>query len=165
MKILVKAIRWTSLISLPAFLLAIPSSPAMAGSIGNCADNLMANGVAKSAAAAACSDALNPGDLASCVDTIKEGTDIKGNDALQSCYRVRRPDELASCVTTVSSGLEKNKSMMALDSCRRSLLPERYAECTVDLTGIGSVSSEEAMKSCIAAEFNPSEVAPESTEK
>ena len=164
MKILFKAIRWTSLVSLPTFLLAIPNSPAMAGSIGSCADSLIVNGIEKSAAAAACSDGLKPGDLASCVGAITAGTDIKGNDALQSCYRVRRPDELASCVTTVSNGLEKDKSMMALDSCRRSLLPVRYAECTVDLAGISQISSEEAMKSCIAAEFNPGEVAPDTTE-
>lgn len=164
MKILVKAIRWTSLVSLPTFLLAIPSSPAMAGSIGTCASSLISNGVAKSAAASACSDALKPSDLASCVVTIAGNSDIKGDDALQSCYRVRRPDELASCVTTISSGLEKAKSMMALDSCRRSLLPTRYAECTVDLAGISQISNEEAMKSCIAAEFNPGEVAPNTTE-
>ena len=164
MKILVKAIRWTSLVSLPTFLLAVPNSPAIAGNIGSCADSLIGNGVAKSAAAAACSDALKPSDLASCVVTIATGTDIKGNDALQSCYRVRRPNELASCVTTISGGLEKSKSMMALDSCRRSLLPTRYAECTVDLAGISQISNEEAMKSCIAAEFNPSEVAPNTTE-
>ncbi len=164
MKIIVKAIRWTSLISLPAFLLTVPISPSVAGSIGSCADSLIADGVRKPAAAAACSDALKPNDLASCVATISSGTDIKGNDALQSCYRVRRPDELASCVTTISSSLEKGKSMMALDSCRRSLLPERHAECTVDLAGISQISSEEAIKSCIAAEFNPGEVSPEITE-
>lgn len=158
-----EAIRWTSLVSLPAFLLAIPNSPAMAGNIGSCADSLITSGVEKSSAAAACSDALQPTDLASCVATIEAGTDIKGNDALQSCYRVRRPDELASCVTTVSSSLEKEKSMMALDNCRRSLLPSRYAECTVDLAGIAKISSEEALDSCIAAEFNSGEVAPQET--
>ncbi len=160
MNILVKAIRWTSLISLPAFLLTIPSSPAMAGSIGSCANSLINDGVAESAAAAACSDALEPSLIASCVADIATGTDIKGDDALQSCYRVRRPEELASCVTDISSSLAQGKSAMALDNCRRSLLPERYAECTIDLTSIANISSEEAMKSCITAQFYPSEVAP-----
>lgn len=164
MKILLNVIRWTSLVSLPAFLLTIPSSPAVAGSIGSCADSLIADGVAQSAAAAACSDALEPNDLASCVVDIKADTDIQGDDALQACYRVRRPDELASCVTDISSGLAKVESTMALDNCRRSLLPKHYAECTLDLTGIAQISSEKAMASCIAAEFNPSEVAPEATE-
>lgn len=164
MNILDRAMGWTTLISFPVFLVAAFHSPAMAGSIGSCADNLMANGVGKSAAAAACSDALKPNDLADCVANIANNTDIQGNDALQSCYRVRRPNELANCVTSISGGLEANKSKMALDGCRRSLLPERYAECTIDLAGISQISSEEAMKSCIAAEFNPSEVAPEASD-
>ena len=162
MNILVKTLRWTSVVSLPAFLLTIPNSPAMAGSIGSCAEDLIANGVAKTSAAVACSDALKPGDLASCVGDIKADTDIKGDDILQACYRVRRPNELASCVTDLSS-LETGQSSMALDNCRRSLLPERYAECTLDLTNIVNISSEEAMENCITAELKPSEVAPETT--
>jgi len=97
--------------------------------------------------------------LATCVDQII-ATDVEGNDALQACYRVRRTDELASCVTTISSNLEPGKSGMALDSCQRSLLPERHAECTLDLAYISEISSEEAMTSCLAAEITPSDVAP-----
>ncbi|MBE9045927.1 hypothetical protein IQ255_16205 [Pleurocapsales cyanobacterium LEGE 10410] len=160
MQILVKAIRWTGLVSLPVFLLTIPNSSAIAGSIGSCADSLIVDGVTESAAAAACSDALEPEVLASCVADIKNSTDFEGNDVLQACYRVRRPDELASCVTDISAGLELSNSTLILDSCRRSLLPERYAECTLDLVGIAEISSEEAMASCIAAEFRPGEVSP-----
>ena len=159
MQILVKTFRWVSLISLPIFWLTIPKSPAVAGDIGNCADSLIADGVPESAAAAACSDALEPTVLSSCVEDISSNTDLEGDAALQACYRVRRPDDLASCVTTISSSLE-SEPMMALDTCRRSLLPLRHAECTVDLTGISDISSEEAMESCIAAEFNPNEVDP-----
>ncbi len=164
MQILVTVIRWTSLVSLPAFLLAIPNLPAIAGDIGSCTDSLITNGVAKLSAAEACSDVLDPKLLASCVTDITTGTDIKGDNALQSCYRVRRPDELASCVTDISNSLEQVKSAMALDNCRRSLLPLHYAECTLDLTGIAKISSEEAMKSCIAAEFQPSQVNPEAAQ-
>jgi hypothetical protein len=164
MQILLKAIRWTSLISFPVFLLTIPNSPALAGDIGICANSLIIDGVSKSAAAAACSDALEPTDLASCVADIKASTAIKGDDALQACYRVRRPDELASCVVDLSGGLAAEKSTMALDNCRRSLLPEHYAECTLDLTSAAQIPSEEAMKSCITAEYFPSQVAPETTE-
>jgi hypothetical protein len=163
MQILLRAVRWASLISFPLFVLAVPNS-AVAGNIGICADSLISSGVDKSDAATACSDAVEPTDLAACVDQIKVGTSIKGNEALQACYRVRRPDELASCVTTISDGKDPAKSAMALDSCRRSLLPERHAECTLDLTTIAKISSEEAMKSCIAAELTPSEVAPKTPE-
>jgi len=158
MQTLLKAVRWTSLISFPIFLLATPNS-ALAGDIGSCANSLISSGVGKLAAASACSDAYKPNDLATCVDRII-ATDIKGNEALQACYRVRRPDELASCVTTISSNLESGKSAMVLDSCKRSLLPERHAECTLDLASVSEISSEEAMKSCTAAEINPSTVAP-----
>ena len=159
MQILVKTFRWVGLVSLPVFWLTIPNSPAIAGNIGSCADSLIADGVAESAAAAACSDALEPNVLSSCVEDISSNADIEGNAALQACYRVRRPDELASCVITISSSLE-SESMMALDTCRRSLLPLRHAECTIDLTGISELSSQEAMESCIAAEFSPGEVDP-----
>ncbi len=161
MQILLKVVRWTSLVSFPVFLLTIPHSSALAGGIGSCAESLISSGVDKSSAAIACSDALKPQDLAACVTQIETDTDIKGNNALQSCYRVRRPDELASCVTTISSNLEPGKSAMALDSCRRSLLPQRHAECTLDLASIAEISSEEALESCIAAELTPGEVAPE----
>lgn len=160
MQIFRTAVRWTSLVSFPLFLLAIPHDSAVAGSIGSCADSLIASGVAETSAAAACSDALEPNDLADCVVQIGSITDIEGSEALQSCYRVRRPDELASCVTTISGGLE-GQPTMALDSCTRSLLPERHAECTLDLTGIADISGEDAMKSCLAAEITPGQVAPE----
>ena len=163
MQIILKAVRWASLVSLPAFLWVVPNSSALAGEIGSCADSLISGGVAKLAAATACSDALEPNDLATCVEQITTEVDIEGIDALGACYRVRRPDELASCVTTINSGLE-NAGTMALDTCRRSLLPERHAECTVDLASFSEISPEEAMASCIAAEFVPSEVAPETIE-
>ena len=160
MEIIVKAIRWTGLVSLPVFWLTISNSPVMAGSIGSCADNLIIDGVAQSDAAAACSDALEPEVLASCVADIKSNTDLEGNAILQACYRVRRPEELASCVSTINDSLASKEPMMALDTCRRSLLPERHAECTVDLADISEISTEEAMENCIAAEFSPSEVDP-----
>ncbi|MGF1590829.1 MAG: hypothetical protein ACFCU7_16605 [Pleurocapsa sp.] len=163
MQILLKAASWTSLVSVPVCLLIAPNSSALAESIGSCANSLISSGVAKSPAAVACSDALEPDNLAACVNQIQAGTDIQGNEALQACYRVRRPDELASCVTTISTSLEAG-SAMALDTCRRSLLPERHAECTLDLVSVVEISSEEAMKSCITAEITPGEVAPETTE-
>lgn len=160
MQILLKVVRWTSLVSFPLFLLTTPHSSAFAGNIGSCAESLITSGVSKSSATTACSDASKPQDLAACVTQIETATDIKGNDALQSCYRVRRPDELASCVTTISTDLEPKKSEIALDSCRRSLLPKRHAECSLDLASTTEISSEEAIKSCLAAELTPGKVSP-----
>ena len=160
MQILLKVIRWTSLVSFPLFILTVPNSSAFAGNIGSCAESLISSGVDKSSATTACSDAAKPQDLAACVTQIEADTDIKGINALQSCYRVRRPAELASCVTTISVDLEPGKSAMALDSCRRSLLPQRHAECTLDLASVAEISQEEALESCLVAELTSGEVDP-----
>ncbi|MEL6437726.1 MAG: hypothetical protein AAFQ80_00520 [Cyanobacteria bacterium J06621_8] len=164
MKIFLKVARWTGLVSLPVFLLTTPKSPAWAGSIGSCTSSLISAGVAQSSATAACSDALKPKDLAACVTEINAETDIKGIDALQSCYRVRRPDDLASCVVDISSELEPDNSAMVLESCQLSLLPLRYAECTIDLASVADITGEEAIASCIAAEITPGQVRPETEE-
>ncbi|MEL6494268.1 MAG: hypothetical protein AAFQ41_03985 [Cyanobacteria bacterium J06623_7] len=164
MQIISKAVAWTGLISVPVLLLAASPAPANAGNIGSCAASLIAGGVPKESAASACADASEPNQLSSCVDQIIK-TDIKGNDALQACYRVRRPDELASCVTTISGITTAKESPMALDSCQRSLLPQRHAECTLDLAGLSDISTAEAMKSCLAAEIMPGNVSPKSAPK
>ena len=57
-------------------------------------------------------------------------------DALDACRRVRRPLELATCVmmihgSTETMPLDDNGSKLVLDSCRKSLLPERYGRCVV----------------------------------
>ncbi|MEO1341658.1 MAG: hypothetical protein AAFV28_11080 [Cyanobacteria bacterium J06635_13] len=166
MQIISQAVRWTSLISFPVFLLAVPNSFAFArgAGIGACADSLISSGVAELSAASACSDAIAPGDLASCVEQIEAETAVNGDEALQACYRVRRPEELADCVTTIDGSLETGKSAMALDSCQRSLLPERYAECALDLAGVSELPGEEVLKSCLAAEIKPGEVSPENSD-
>ncbi|MEM6611778.1 MAG: hypothetical protein AAF652_05885 [Cyanobacteria bacterium P01_C01_bin.72] len=162
MQIISQAVRWTSLISFPVFLLATPSSSVLAreAGIGACADSLISSGVAELAASSACADAIDPKNLANCVEQIETETSVEGSEALQACYRVRRPAALADCVTTVSDSLELGKSDLALDSCRSSLLPERYAECALDLADVSEISGEEVLKSCLAAEITPGEVSP-----
>ncbi|MEM8723590.1 MAG: hypothetical protein AAGE84_30645 [Cyanobacteria bacterium P01_G01_bin.39] len=164
MQNLLKVVRWTSLLSLPVFLFATPNSSAWAGSIGTCTTNLISSGVDRSSATSACSDAIEPQDLAACVAKINVETDIEGTDALQSCYRVRRPFDLADCVVDISSELAPDQSAMILDSCQRSLLPIRHAECTLDLASVAEISGEDALKSCLAAEITPGDVAPEGNE-
>lgn len=163
MQIFLKVIRWTGFFSIPVFLLTVPNAAAARNiGIGSCAESLISSGVGKSAATTACSDAIAPKGLAACVAEIEAETDVDGNAALQSCYRVRRPEALASCVITISGALEPDRSsMMALDSCRQSLLPERHAECTLDLVNVEQVEVEEAMESCIAAQITSGSVAPE----
>ncbi len=162
---LVKTIRLTAAASLPTVLLTMTISQrsAIAGSIGNCVNDLIDSGVAKEQAAAACSDVLEPTELSSCVGDIVSETDIKADDALQACYRVRRPQDLASCTIDISANLGESKPVEALDNCRRSLLPKRYAECTLDLQDTAELSSMKAMETCIIAEMFPSTLAPAKT--
>lgn len=163
MKIPLKVIRWTSLVSFPVFLLTAPNSSALASKIATCTESLISTGLGKSPAAVACADALKPQDIEDCVVQITTKTSIKANNALQSCYRVRRPDELSSCVTSISSinnELGPDISAMALNTCRRSLLPKRQAECTLNLVTIAEISSEEAIESCIAAQLTPGKLPP-----
>lgn len=162
---LVKTIRVSTLASLPAvlFTVAIPNRPAIAVDFGGCANSLISGGVSQEQAASACSDALEPLELSACVGDIQTGTGIEAEDALQACYRVRRPEDLASCVVDISGNLGQAEPTVALDNCRRSLLPKRYADCTLGLqSAIPDLSSTEAMETCITAEFFPGEVSPSS---
>lgn len=160
---LVKTIRVTTLASLPAvlFTVAVPNRPAIAVDFGGCANSLINGGVSAEQAANACSDALEPLALSACVADIQTGTGIEAEAALQACYRVRRPEDLASCVVDLSGNLGEAKPTEALDNCRRSLLPTRYAECTLGLqSAIPDLSGAKAMETCITAEFSPGEVSP-----
>ena len=174
---LVKTIRLIASVSFPTVLLTMTISqrPASASSIGRCVNDLIDSGVAREQAGAACSDVLYPKELSSCVGKIQNRTNIKAQDALQACYRVRRPQDLASCTIDLAQPAEtpnkppeaSDKSAAAIDNvaalnnCRRSLLPKRYAECTLGLQNNAGLSSMKAMETCITAEFFPSTLSPE----
>lgn len=172
---LVKTIRLTVAASLPTVLLTMTISqrPASANSIGSCVDSLINSGIAQEQAGAACSDVFKPKELSSCVRKIQDQTNIKAQDALQACYRVRRPQDLASCTIDLTKLAETpdkpaetpDKSAEALDNCRRSLLPKRYAECTLALQNNAELSSMTAMETCITAETFPSTIAPETPQQ
>ncbi len=162
-----KTIRLTAFASLPAFLLtiAIPHS-AVASNFSTCASNLLKSGIAEEDASVACADALEPKMLSACVEKIQERTNVTGQDALAACYRVRRPKELASCVVKIDNNLASVElADLALDNCRRSLLPERFADCVVGLNRglnneISEFSGTEAIDTCISAEDFPTELFP-----
>jgi hypothetical protein len=161
--ILVKFIRLTTLVSLPAGLFTIMINFPAAAGFDACASSLIDSGIKVDQAATACADALEPKDLSACVEKIKNNTAIAGEEALQACYRVRRPAELASCVTSINDqagGGENTK--IALNNCRSSLLPERYADCVTGLQdAVPNLSRTKAMETCISAETFPSELFPE----
>ena len=170
--------RLTAIACLPAGLLtlAIPIPPAVAGNqFDACVTQITSSGVPGDQAGTACAGALIPKELSSCVLTIKQKTAVPGEDALKACFRVRRPVDLASCVVeinnqtlattaavTETSASDGSKPiLMALDSCRRSLLPLRYSECVTALSrDIQNLSPQDAMNTCLNAEDFPRDLFP-----
>ncbi|NJR37651.1 MAG: hypothetical protein HC781_00965 [Leptolyngbyaceae cyanobacterium CSU_1_4] len=115
-----------------------------------CAAALRDSGIADAQIAAACSAALRPAELATCVSEIGEQTSIAASDALSGCRRVRRPVELSTCVVSINPQ-EGTVATDVLDHCRRSLLPVRFSECVVGLVAEIDFNTNRAMRSCIAS--------------
>jgi hypothetical protein len=158
-------IGWSALTSVPIvlFTLTVPSNSATAQGFGGCVRSLVGSGISENQAGIACADALVPRDLSACVQRVTNNTSLTAEDALQGCYRVRRPRDLASCVVRISNNVDNEKSdVLALDNCRRSLLPDRYSECVVGLNAnLTNVSATQAMETCISAEAFPQNLFPE----
>lgn len=171
MKIIERTIRTSTLVSLPAILFLAFSPNAIAEDYGfdasrddfsDCASSLVAGGIEGKAAAIACADTIEPDKLSACVTRIQNNTELASEEALVACYRVRRPEELASCVVDISGNLGDAEPVLALNNCRRSLLPNRYADCTLGIqSSIPDLSVTEAMETCISAEYFPSEFYPQ----
>jgi len=142
--------------------MAIPSRPANAfNDFQLCAAQLVRlAGVSPETAVEACSDALNPKDLSRCVVTIHQITPTLTQDALVACKRVRRPVELSRCVFDIGDNTRDSQATTVLDYCRRSLLPQRYAECVVGLSRETDFSASKALDSCIKAEDFPRDLSP-----
>lgn len=143
--------------------IALPISPASAArnDFRVCANRLISSGVAADAAAAACSLALHPRDVSSCVGGVVDAAEeISAADALDACSRVRRPKDLSSCVSDIHRDLSITNSLGVLDSCRRSLLPTRFSECVSGVSEAASLEAGEAMQTCISAGFQPRDIAP-----
>ena len=163
------------------FTAMMPSNPAAAGwnQFDFCVYELQDKGISDQQAVTACSDALRPKELSECVQRIASETPVTGEEALSACFRVRRPVELADCTigisdeaadafvrTTqedVSSGILQPTALLALNSCRRSLLPKRYAECVIAGSRSTDLTTDQAMNTCIRAEDFPRTLFPSST--
>lgn len=181
-KILNRFIRWTALASLPTgmLILTTPNYPAIAGNdFSDCIGELVANNIAGDKANVACAEAFKPREISGCVQKISSKTSIASEDALNTCFRVRRPMDLASCVVDIHENVIPNQnnkeeqaktsttnstSSLALDTCRRSLLPGRFSECVTAVNGSSqNASPEKAMDTCISAEDFPRELYPTSS--
>ena len=125
-----------------------------------CAFYLQEAGIPAGQAADACSAALKPRDLSTCVSDIDRQTDIPPADALLTCRRVRRPLELGTCVVDISLYTQELASLAILDNCRRALLPERFSKCVVGLGLQTELPANQLMANCLDGRDRPRDFYP-----
>lgn len=133
---------------------AIARQPAAArrNPFGVCTEELLDIGLDADTVAAACGRALLPDELSLCVVSIVEDAGIDASFALDNCFRVRRPDELAACALEIDETFLPKDPTAAVDSCRRSILPLRFADCVVGV-GLGAdLTIDAALENCLAAD-------------
>ena len=146
----------TKTMSLTAIALTgiISTTPASAGRLNRfdiCAVDLQDRGIGATIAAKACAMAIEPEELSLCVARINEATSVVAVNALSACFQVRRPEELGHCVAKIDREVQGVNGNLAMEYCRRSLLPERFSECVVGLHRRLSLEPAQAMRTCIEA--------------
>lgn len=142
-----------------ALPLAVPTA-SQANDYESCSRRLLESGITATDAATACSRALHPDRIASCVADITQATALAPEGVLAACSRDRRPQEVASCVTSIHRNLEVASSALVLESCRLSILPLRYSDCVVGLSRTAELGTDESIGYCISAGYQPEDVAP-----
>ena len=125
----------------------------------SCAEALAGAKIATGDAANACANALRPKDLGVCVTRITRNN-ISGADALSVCRQVRRPVDAATCVVDIRTKAAQTALVDILDSCRRSLLPDRFGKCVVDLHRELKLPTKQAIDTCIDASDRAQDLPP-----
>ena len=145
---------------LPLATLAARPSHAIDAAFGACTSALLEAGIASESATATCAAARYPSALSRCAVDVAEGTGLAAADALNVCERSRRPDEVANCTLNIHNSLLDSPSLSAHTFCGRSLLPERYGVCVVDLAEVAALSVDDSLTRCIRAGYRPWEMGP-----
>lgn len=125
-----------------------------------CTRSLLDAGIGQAESTAACASSRYPSDLSNCAVDVADVTGIAAADALNVCERSRRPDEVANCTINIHNSLLDSPSLSAHTFCGRSLLPERYGVCVVDLVGAADLSVDDSLTRCIRAGYRPWEIGP-----
>lgn len=146
--------------SLMAVSLPLGVAPAQANSYQSCSNRLLDAGLNAETAALACAQALHPDDLSRCVVDITSETTLAPDSVLSACGRDRRPQEVASCVNNLHNALGGGDTSLVLQNCRLSILPLKYSECVSGLSEAVELASEQVLNTCIAAGYQPRDVAP-----
>ncbi len=128
----------------------------------DCAVGMINSGVSESDAIAACSAARYPEDLGACVVDVNEFTGLTANTALVVCSRTRRPIEVANCTIDIHDAFLESPSTKVLEGCGRSILPDRYGTCVVDIVDAAEITVDDALTQCLRAGFRPWQLTPRS---
>lgn len=140
---------------------ALMAAPASANAdYFECTTGMVDAGVSEEAAIAACASARYPDDLGACVVDVSEFTGLTANSALLICQRSRRPTEVADCTVNIHEAFLDSPSTKVLENCGRSLLPERYGTCVVDIVEATDVSVDTGLDQCIRAGYRPWRIQP-----
>ena len=70
------------------------------------------------------------------------------------------PVEVANCTIDIHETLLDSPSSKVLELCGRSLLPERYGTCVVDIVDATAVTVDTALDGCIRAGYQPWRIEP-----
>ncbi|MDY7012434.1 MAG: hypothetical protein SVX43_02330 [Cyanobacteriota bacterium] len=174
-----RSFRIAAIAMLPAATLGWPALNAAQAAKNNpfetCTVELLEAQVSQVEAAAACAEALEPEDLSWCVLKIYELTPVDSRSALSACFRVRRPLDLADCTIDVTDEFQDRDravvspdtgqplALSTLETCRRSLLPRRFAECAIGLSREVDFSALGILNTCLEAEAYPELLFPRRT--
>ncbi|MEO1446961.1 MAG: hypothetical protein AAFV46_12160 [Cyanobacteria bacterium J06635_11] len=142
--------------------LALVASPAAAASPDyfECAAGMTDYGISETSAIAACAGARYPEDLGACVVDVNEFTGLTAESALAVCQRSRRPIEVANCTIDIHDAFLDSPNSKVLENCGRSLLPERYGTCVVEIVDATEVAVDTALDQCIRAGYRPWRIEP-----
>lgn len=130
------------------------------GSYSSCLSDLTSTGLATDLAAEACAGAFHPRQLARCVTRLEDLSELTATNRLSACSRNRRPDDLASCVIDITDDLGSSAAPAALNHCRLSLLPQRFANCVLGVGAIEGLDAIATLDLCLQAGYRPRDLAP-----
>lgn len=148
-------------------VLGLPTSSALASyryrrvrtsDYENCTADLISRGAAESVAATACASAFHPLEVSRCVAGVGGGDALVVSDVLEACRSVRRPDDLAQCFNQILDDDSAANRSSVLSHCRRSLLPNDFANCVVGVKQGSTLTTDRALATCIDAVDTPGRV-------
>ncbi len=125
-----------------------------------CTERLLTLNVSVEEATSACARSLKPSDLSKCVVDVVDAGGVEAIAALGACRQVRRPVEMSSCVEDIRGKISEAVPGDVLENCRRSVLPERYANCVIGTTRAANYQPGQALSTCIDGVYLPRELDP-----